>query len=84
MPRLKLICLGLLTSSILFSGCITKPVYIVEGQDDYFEIPMGTELYIQDLLAADGEPVMKKVKTMKPGAYFSTDAQRDALKARAK
>lgn len=84
MRRLKAICLGLLIASTLSSGCIKKPVYIIEGEADYFEIPTGTELYIQDLLAPDNEPTMKKVKTMKPGAFFSVDAQTDALQARAK
>ena len=88
MPKLKLICFGLLTSSILFSGCITKPVYIVEGIDDYVPIPVGTDLVVEVPFsghAINNQPVsLARIKTTKPGAFFSIDAQKDALKARAK
>lgn len=87
MRKLKAICFGLLIASIL-SSCVTKPVYIVEGMDDYVPIPVGTDLVVEVPFsgnAVNNEPVgLARIKTTKPGAFFSIDAQKDVLKARVK
>jgi hypothetical protein len=83
MRRRHLIGLTLLTVlTFTFSGCFSTKVNFATGPEDYFEIPVGTELYVQNFMAEDGEPAMKKIRTSKQGHFVSNEFEELILQSR--
>jgi len=83
---IRTLCGSLLISLMLLtaSGCaMFTPVSVVEGTDDYIELPKGTVIKAVPLNIT-GKPEVYDITLVKPGAFFSTDAQAEVLQARAK
>ena len=83
MTTKKLLSVALISSIVFnFTSCTFNKVNIIQGTDDYIPIPKGTEISVP--LNIEGEAKTYKIITQKSGAWYSVEAQKEVLQARAK
>lgn len=67
----------LIASTLLCSGCVTKPKGIIMDFPDYFDLPAGSELTTVRDYGNGPQPV--QIKTMVDMGCYSGSAQTDVL-----
>ncbi len=78
-PRLKKSLMIFLTSTLIFSGCVTKTKTILCGVEDYLPLPKETRL-VGVPLNLEGEQKSYDVVLSKEGAFYSVDCAKHLFK----